>query len=292
MLMREEGLKQVLCIHPGGLGDVCLSESVFLSLQNHFGSAILGLGNKRYLELFDEYFDGLEEIGSRKWLSLFGTTVESPGLWERIVLIGKDEEGRLRRDWQSSSRDRLIFIDMYPHGAFSPFDPGSPESRAERAVHVEAYQLEQLKRYGIKPAIKKAAGRKSKRVILYPEKGFNKEKVPVDWFVKLHDALRGKGIELKVLASPGMSVSIAGSIFIVGLREVKDFLAPGGIFVSSDSGMAHLAGALGLSTITIFTDFDPAIWHPRGANISLRMGDDPAVGLVENMVMERVGSVP
>ena len=44
--------------------------------------------------------------------------------------------------------------------------------------------------------------------------------------------------------------------------------------MSNDSGMAHFAGICGLLTITIFSDFDPAIWHPRGENISLRQGID------------------
>jgi hypothetical protein len=38
--------------------------------------------------------------------------------------------------------------------------------------------------------------------------------------------------------------------------------------------MAHFAGICGLFTITIFSDFDPSIWHPRGGNISLRQGID------------------
>jgi hypothetical protein len=41
--------------------------------------------------------------------------------------------------------------------------------------------------------------------------------------------------------------------------------------------MAHLAGACGLATITIFTAFDPAVWHPRGRNTSLR----PEAGRVD-----------
>ncbi len=44
--------------------------------------------------------------------------------------------------------------------------------------------------------------------------------------------------------------------------------------MSNDSGMAHLAGVCGLTTMTIFTAFDPAVWHPRGRNISLRTGVD------------------
>ena len=36
---------EVLVVHLGGLGDVCLSESVFLSLRRHFGDRLVALGN-------------------------------------------------------------------------------------------------------------------------------------------------------------------------------------------------------------------------------------------------------
>jgi len=64
---------------------------------------------------------------------------------------------------------------------------------------------------------------------------------------------------------------------IEDLADVKTFFDSGGIFVSNDSGMAHFAGFCGLLTITIFSDFDSSIWHPRGENISLRLGYDNVV---------------
>ena len=61
-----------------------------------------------------------------------------------------------------------------------------------------------------------------------------------------------------VLESLGLSVNVDNKVFFEDLTEVKQFFSEGGIFVSNDSGMAHLAGASGLFTITIFTGFDPA----------------------------------
>ena len=51
--------------------------------------------------------------------------------------------------------------------------------------------------------------------------------------------------------------------------------------------MAHLAGASGLFTITIFAGFDPAIWHPRGRNISLVQGRDiPDLSFLEKIIIQ------
>jgi ADP-heptose:LPS heptosyltransferase len=61
--------------------------------------------------------------------------------------------------------------------------------------------------------------------------------------------------------------------------------------VSNDSGMAHLAGASGLFTITIFTNFDPAIWHPRGSNIALVQGRDmPDLLFLQKLITQTINN--
>ena len=82
------------------------------------------------------------------------------------------------------------------------------------------------------------------------------------------------------MESFGLHLSIQDTISIEDLADVQIFFDTGGIFVSDDSGMAHFAEICGLFTITIFSDFDPSIWHPRGENTSLRLGVDP-VGVPE-----------
>ncbi len=44
-----------------------------------------------------------------------------------------------------------------------------------------------------------------------------------------------------------------------------------GLYIGSDSGVSHLAGAVGVPTITIFGPSDPAVWAPRGSRtVALR----------------------
>lgn len=294
----------ILLIHLGGLGDVCLSESLFFSFQKHFGNRLVGLGNKRFLDLFGEYFVRAEGVESRRWLYLFSEKLDGP-VWSRIVFIGKDREGILRKRWQAFSEKELIFIDMYPENAFEhigsttlpqqgfrggAFNPcrgqgktvrntlavpaslitGSPA----RAPGVEIYQLAQLKAYGIAPLNKKILPKRSARVIIYPEKGFTKNKLHHDDFLRLYRSLGEKGLEAVVLESLGLAIDAERKVSFEDLIETKRFFSGGGVFVSNDSGMAHLAGVSGLFTVTIFTDFNPAAWHPRGRNVSLILGRD------------------
>ena len=264
---------EVLVVHLGGLGDVCLAESLFLSLREHFGDRLVALGNRRFLDLFSEYFTRTHGVESRHWLYLFSEKLTGPR-WKRIVFIGKDREGSIRKRWKAHSAEEPLFIDMYPDGAFGPAEPRDAGGSAREAIHIEAYQLDQLPAYGIEPARANITAKKAHRVILYPEEGFSKEKWPVENFISLFHLLRGRGVNTLLLRPPELSLPVEDALSFEDLSEVKRFFGEGGLFVSNDSGMAHLAAACGLPTITIFTTFNPAIWHPMGRNISLKVGMD------------------
>ncbi len=260
---------EILVVHLGGLGDVCLAESTFLSLREHFGNRLVALGNRRFLDLFVAYFKRTHGVESRHWMYLFSEKLTGPR-WKRIVFIGKDRQGSIRRRWRLHSAQEPLFIDMYPDGAFGELPGGG----TGEGVRVEAYQLQQLRAFGIEPVVREIPPKRVGRVILYPEEGFSKEKWPVENFVALFHLLRDKGVNTLLMRPPGLSVPLEGSLFFEDLGDVKRFFEEGGLFLSNDSGMAHLAGACGLFTITIFTGFDPAVWHPRGRNISQRSGID------------------
>ncbi len=232
----------------------------------------------------------------------FSEKLDGP-IWNRIVFIGKDREGILRKRWQAFSEEELIFIDMYPENAFEHIDNitlpqqgfrGGPSNSccgqkktvrdtlaapvsltAEKTAQAPGivYQLAQLKTYGI-ALNKKILSKRSARVIIYPERGFTKKKLHHDDFLCLYHSLEAKGLEVVALESLGLAIDTDRKVFFEDLIETKRFFSEGGVFISNDSGMAHLAGVSGLFTITIFTDFNPAAWHPRGRNISLILGRD------------------
>lgn len=300
-----------LLIHMGGLGDMCLSESTFHSLSMHFQKNVSALGYSRFFAFFQDYFKSIYSIESAKWLYLF-SDYPPEHTWKRIIFIGKDRNGVLRRRWRAISEEELIFVDLYPDSAFGGVmskseahsseteayqlktvtsmlitdatpchepsapcsSPSSPCAQPAPPIHVEDYQLAQLARYGIKPQKKSITPRLQNRVILYPEPSITKSKWHYENFIELYQVLKERGVEANILESLGLDLPIADKIVAEDLVDVKTFFDAGGIFVSNDSGMAHFAGICGLSTITIFSDFDPSIWHPRGRNISLRLNVD------------------
>jgi len=253
-----------LLIHLGGLGDVCLSESLFLSLSAHVRTGLCALGYTRFLSLFSSYFSQVLSVDERRWLFLFSD--QTSGLsWQRVIFVGKDRSGDFRARLAPLSRDPLLFVDMYPEG---------------ESVHVEEYQLRQLSAFGIKALRKGVPPKHMDRVILYPEESRGKRKWPYEHFLTLVGLLTTRGVPVTLLEAPDKDSPASGSLRFEHLGDTASFLGDGGIFVSNDSGVAHLAGALGLTTITLFHDQRPDIWHPRGKNMSI-MCDPRAPGVEE-----------
>ncbi len=273
-----EPTSTTLLIHLGGLGDLCLSESTIYSLNLSLESLPVALGYRRFLRLFDPLFFRIESIDARPWLSLFSVNPPET-LWKRIIFIGKDRRMALRDRWQNHSIDPLIFIDMYP----------DESNTVAPAVHVEDYQLGQLAYYCINGVKKSVPRRKGRRIVLYIEKGFEKKKWPVGNFIHLYAILKDKGIGVTLLAQREVAPDIPGSLCIDDLSDVQTFFSEGGVIVSNDSGIAHLAGISGLATVTIFGQFDPAVWHPRGPSVTLRMdGSFPPPDFVASIASDLV----
>ena len=122
---------ETLLIHLGGLGDVCLSESAFLTIARHFRTPLRAVGTKRVLDRFGAYFTCVDSIDARRWAYLFSDSL--PGRqWRRIIFFGKDREGALR-ERLARMADRVVFVDLYPDRERMP---------------VEQHQLAQLAAQG------------------------------------------------------------------------------------------------------------------------------------------------
>lgn len=277
-----------LLVHLGGLGDLCLSESAICSVTKHFPERTVALGYTRFLVLFHHYFHRIEWAESRQWATFFSGGPLPQTVWKRIVFVGKDRRGSLRKKWRSLSDHELIFIDMYPEMSSTPgegecdsnnmivdegrgyFRKNHSYKHPTKKVHVEEYQLNQLRQYRIMPVKVDVPERGTVPIILYPEKGYRKNKWDLDKFLILYKRIKEAGHDVCFLEQQELSLDVADKRSFCELTGVKDFLSGGGLLISNDSGMAHLAGALGLATITIFTDHDPDVWHPRGRNVSFR----------------------
>jgi heptosyltransferase III len=60
---------------------------------------------------------------------------------------------------------------------------------------------------------------------------------------------------------------LAGAVRIDDLYELACWLASARLYAGNDSGITHLAAAVGTPVLALFGPTDPAVWAPRGPNV-------------------------
>jgi ADP-heptose:LPS heptosyltransferase len=58
-------------------------------------------------------------------------------------------------------------------------------------------------------------------------------------------------------------------VHIDDLYELARWLAQARLFVGNDSGITHLAAAVGTPVLALFGPTDPAVWAPRGPHVQV-----------------------
>ena len=77
----------------------------------------------------------------------------------------------------------------------------------------------------------------------------------------------------------GPEDDLPGAVRIPDLYELACWLAAARVYVGNDSGIAHLAAAVGTPVVVLFGPTDPAVWAPRG----------PRVRVVASAAIDRIG---
>ncbi len=60
-----------------------------------------------------------------------------------------------------------------------------------------------------------------------------------------------------------------GAVRIDDLYELACWLARARLYIGNDSGVTHLAAAVGTPVLALFGPTDPAVWAPRGPNVRI-----------------------
>jgi len=74
------------------------------------------------------------------------------------------------------------------------------------------------------------------------------------------------------------------------VRVLGALLAQAGLYVGNDSGVTHLAAAVGAPTLALFGPTDPAVWSPVGRHVAVaRSPDETMAGLAIEPVISAAG---
>jgi heptosyltransferase-3 len=119
-----------------------------------------------------------------------------------------------------------------------------------------------------------------KLVVIHPGSGGHSKCWHLDNFLAVAMALRSKGLEVVFLLGPAETdrfdnasirdiKSTARCLTDLSLTQVLGILSCVDGFVGNDSGITHLAAAMGVRTLAVFGPTDPAIYKPIGPAVTI-----------------------
>ncbi len=100
--------------------------------------------------------------------------------------------------------------------------------------------------------------------VIHPFSGSARKNWPLDRFREVSEHL---GMPVRWCAGP--EEVLQDAVRFESLYELGCWLATARVYIGNDSGITHLAAAVGTPVVAIFGPTDPAVWTPRGERVSV-----------------------
>ena len=115
--------------------------------------------------------------------------------------------------------------------------------------------------------------------MLHPGSGSAKKNAPLPWFLELAHRMERERAVTPVFLTGEADADVAAQLSAcaphrthlrdLSLLEAARVLAGAVTYVGNDSGITHLAAALGVPTLAVFGPTDPEQWGPRGEKVRI-----------------------
>jgi hypothetical protein len=134
-----------------------------------------------------------------------------------------------------------------------------------QGIHAADFYLHQVGApLGSDPRIIVPANEPRGTVVIHPFSGGSKKNWPLPKFQALAQAL---ALPVEWLAGP--EEDLDGARQIQSLDALARWLTGARLYIGNDSGITHLAAALGIPVVALFGPTSPEIWGSRGDNVSI-----------------------
>lgn len=271
-------MRRILVLRGGALGDFLVTLPALAALRRRWPAARIVLAGNATAAVLGREAGLVDEIISqheRRWVPLFGPP-PLPGELQRfldgfdlVLNYWPDPDASLRRHFPSRPGQRFLGATALPREGPAAAHYGAP-----------------LRELGLTPdrlVVPLAAPAVAPEgVALHPGSGSPAKNWPLARWAELARWLRAeRGARLFVVsgeAEPADVLAGVGEAWRgLPLPELRDRLARCRFFVGHDSGIAHLAAAVGTPGVLLFGPSDPAIWAPPVATLRVvRAGADLA----------------
>jgi ADP-heptose:LPS heptosyltransferase len=220
-----------LLIRPGAIGDVIVSLPALEFLKAEYTEVWV----PRPLVPLIQFADKVISIAASR------IDVMADGFTDRFQAFDEVVS------WYNSNKEALA--ELNPHCAFHPALP--PKDWPRNATDFFAQQVGAP--LGLIPQIAVTQSAPRDTVIIHPFSASASKNWPIKSYRQLAERLP-------------LPVEWAQDRF-ENLLDLAEWMAGARLYIGNDSGITHLAAAVGLPTIAIFLSTDPEIWGPAKATI-------------------------
>jgi ADP-heptose:LPS heptosyltransferase len=285
-----------LVVRPGALGDVLLTLPALQALISACGAQEIELlGNLAMTEWLvgRSVITGAESFDRRDLGALFlrdsplpATLTEYLSRFDLIVNYASGPGQVLALNLARASRGRILDLDARPtdwlteHMSDYLHTPllrlGVPTTRQAPEINLLACDREAAASW-----LSARAAMRREIIAIHPGSGSTGKNWPAERFARLADHLQ-RNRRAQVLLIGGPADHEAVDAVIKGMRSapVLHINEPGlpllaalmercQAFVGNDSGVSHLAAALRMPSVVLFGPTDPAVWAPRGSDVTI-----------------------
>lgn len=257
-------MTRTLVVHTGGIGDFLLACPALRVLAEAGPVELAGHPERHALAVAAGIARAAHGLDAIEFHSLFAQPSEKLVAFlrgfDRVVVWMRDADGSLRRGIDACGVSR---VDVFP---------GLPQSGFAR--HASEYYAECLGMAAPPPLrLAIAPVGAALDVVIHPGSGSLAKNWPVENFRAVAGALAARGRGVTWIAGPaederdgtaGEEYGPGATLRDVSLLELARRLAGARLYLGNDSGVTHLAAALGVPTLAIFGPSDPCVWAPRG----------------------------
>ncbi len=251
-------MTRTLLIRPGAIGDAIVSLPALEFLRADFTEVWAPSAN---LPLFGGVADQVRSIAS--------SGLDRVGVFDEPLPLALREFDRIV-SWYGANRDEFReAVDELPF----EFHRALPPTGCD--IHAIDFYLRQVGApLGGVPRVP-ASAMKRDFIAIHPFSGSTRKNWPFEEFQQ-------------VAVGMPLPVEWAATEFGVNRFEdlacVADWLASARAYLGNDSGITHLAAAVGTPVVSLFGPTDPAVWAPRGASVTILKMEETTVAQVSEIL--------
>jgi heptosyltransferase III len=238
---------KTLLIRPGAIGDCLVSLPALESLRTEYTEVWVPSAVRPLIR----FADRVESIAS--------TGLDLVGLQTPERTLARLAEFDRIVSWYGTRTD--TFRAAVAHLPFT-FHAALPGPAGPHAVDFFAAQVGAP--LGLAPRLSFGAVPTRDAVVIHPFSGSARKNWPLENFRALAAAL-----PWPVEWSAGPEEDLAEATRFDDLGQLATWLAGARGYLGNDSGISHLAAAVGLPVVALFQASDPAIWAPRPSHVRL-----------------------